>query len=59
MPTGSLGGEFNTLAANSALGRNFEGIHWRTDYTESLKLGEAVAISFVLDTREASATREA
>ena len=33
------------------MGRNFAGIHWRSDYTESLKLGEAVAISLLRDQR--------
>jgi hypothetical protein len=45
----SVGGELNKLAANVALGRNFAGIHWRSDYTESIKLGEAVAISILED----------
>ena len=47
----TVGGELNKLAANVALGRNFAGIHWRADYTESLKLGEAVAISILRDQR--------
>ena len=47
----TVGGELNKLAANIALGRNFAGIHWRTDYTGSLKLGEAVAISILRDQR--------
>jgi hypothetical protein len=41
----TVGGELNKLAANVAIGRNFAGIHWRSDYAESLRLGEAVAIS--------------
>ena len=41
----------NKLAANIALGRDFAGIHWRADYTESVKLGEAVAISILRDQR--------
>src|SRR5205823_1929665 len=47
----TVGGELNELAANVALGRNFAGIHWRADYMESLKLGEAVAISILRDQR--------
>ena len=47
----TVGGELNKLAANVALGRNFAGIHWRADYTESVKLGEAVAISILRDQR--------
>jgi hypothetical protein len=46
-----VGGELNKLAANVAIGRNFAGIHWRSDYTESVKLGEAVAISVLEDHR--------
>jgi hypothetical protein len=45
----TVGGELNKLAANIAMGRNFAGIHWRSDYAESLKLGEAVAISVLRD----------
>jgi hypothetical protein len=47
----TVGGELNKLAANVAMGRNFAGIHWRSDYTESLRLGEAVAISLLRDQR--------
>jgi hypothetical protein len=47
----TVGGELNKLAANIAIGRNFAGIHWRSDYTESVKLGEAVAISVLEDQR--------
>ena len=47
----TVGGELNKLAANVSIGRNFAGIHWRSDYTESLKLGEAVAISVLEDHR--------
>jgi hypothetical protein len=36
-------GELNKLAANIAIGRNMAGVHYRTDYTESLKLGEKIA----------------
>jgi hypothetical protein len=31
------------------VGRNIAGVHWRSDYTESLKLGEAVAIGVLRD----------
>ncbi len=43
----SVGGELNKVAANIAMGRNFAGIHWRTDYAEALRLGEAVAIGIL------------
>ena len=48
-PALTVGGELNKLAANIATGRNFAGIHYRSDYTESLKLGEAVALSILKD----------
>lgn len=44
-------GELNKLAANIGLGRNSAGIHWRTDASASLALGEAVAISILRDER--------
>jgi hypothetical protein len=47
----TVGGELNKLASNVATGRNIAGIHWRTDGIESLKLGEAVAISVLRDQR--------
>ncbi|MDY7228891.1 vanadium-dependent haloperoxidase [Hyalangium rubrum] len=40
----TLGGELDKLAANMALGRNMAGVHWRTDYSESLRLGEQIAL---------------
>ncbi|MDB4949670.1 MAG: Vanadium haloperoxidase [Gemmatimonadetes bacterium] len=43
----TIGGEINKLAGNVALFRNAAGVHWRTDYTESLLLGEAVAIGLL------------
>ena len=45
----TVGGELNKIASNVALGRNIAGVHWRSDGTESLKLGEAVAISILKD----------
>lgn len=47
--TMTVGGELNKLASNVALGRNIAGVHWRSDATDSLKLGEAVAISVLKD----------
>jgi hypothetical protein len=45
----TIAGELNKLAANVALARNFAGVHWRSDYTESIKLGEMVATYFLHD----------
>lgn len=39
----TIGGELNKLASNVAMGRTMGGVHWRTDNTRSLRLGEAVA----------------
>jgi hypothetical protein len=47
----TVGGELNKIAANVALGRNTAGVHWRSDATESLKLGEAIAIGLLKDQR--------
>jgi len=47
----TLGGELNKLAANVSNARNFAGIHWRTDYSESIKLGEAVAMGILEEQR--------
>lgn len=43
----TIGGELNKVAANIAIGRNMAGVHWRSDYTESVKLGEKVALSIL------------
>lgn len=47
-----VGGELNKLAANIALGRDFAGVHWRSDGSEGMQLGEAVAIGLLQDYRE-------
>jgi len=43
----TVGGELDKVAANIALGRSMAGVHWRSDYTESVKLGEAIAIGIL------------
>jgi hypothetical protein len=47
----TVGGELNKLASNVAFGRNFAGIHWRSDTSESLKLGEELAIRYLAEDR--------
>ena len=47
----TIGGEMDKIAANIAIGRNHAGVHWRSDYADSLLLGEAVAISILRDQR--------
>jgi len=46
-PPLTVGGELNKLAGNVALGRNAAGVHWRSDYDQSLLLGEQVAIGIL------------
>jgi hypothetical protein len=43
----TIHGELNKLAANIAIGRNGAGVHYRSDYTASLILGEEVSISIL------------
>ncbi len=47
----TVGGELDKVAGNIALARNFAGVHWRTDYSESLRLGEAIAIGILEEQR--------
>lgn len=47
----TIGGELNKVAANISIGRNMAGVHWRSDYTESVKLGERVALSILYKQR--------
>ena len=43
----TVGGELDKLAENISIGRNFAGIHWRTDMTEGMRLGEEVALGIL------------
>lgn len=43
----TVGGELHKLAANVAIGRNAAGVHYRSDYTKSLAMGEAVAVALL------------
>lgn len=43
----TVGGELNKLAANISVGRNMAGIHWMSDFTEAVVLGETVAIRWL------------
>lgn len=42
-------GELNKMASNIAVGRDAAGVHWRSDMTEGMKLGEAVAAQLLLE----------
>ncbi|BBD63755.1 twin-arginine translocation pathway signal [Nostoc commune NIES-4072] len=50
-PPLTVGGELNKLATNYAIGRGHGGIHWRSDGSAALALGEEVAISLLRDER--------
>jgi hypothetical protein len=43
----TVGGELDKVAANIPTGRNAAGIHWRTDFTEGVALGERVALGIL------------
>ncbi len=43
----TVGGELNKIASNVAMGRSMGGVHWRSDNTRSLRLGEEVAIEIL------------
>ena len=45
----SINAEINKLAFNIAMGRDWAGIHYRSDTIAGLQLGEAVAISILQD----------
>jgi hypothetical protein len=50
-PPLTIGGELNKLAVNFGFGRNWAGIHWRSDASASMALGEEVAIAMLRDER--------
>lgn len=47
----TVGGELNKLAANISIGRDFAGVHWRSDSIEGMFLGERIAINVLRDLR--------
>lgn len=47
----TVGGELDKLASNISLGRDFAGVHWRSDSTEGLRLGEKVAVELLRERR--------
>jgi hypothetical protein len=40
-------GELNKLASNISIGRDWAGVHYFTDYIESLRMGERIAIGIL------------
>lgn len=43
----TLEGELNKLAANISIGRDMAGVHYFTDYYDSLRMGEKIAIGIL------------
>ena len=50
-PPLTVGGELNKLAVNFGFGRNWAGIHWRSDAAASMAVGEEVAIGMLREER--------
>lgn len=48
-PNLTVEGELNKLSASIGIGRNLAGVHYLSDYIESVHLGEQVAINFLRD----------
>jgi hypothetical protein len=46
-PDLTVGNELNKLAANIAIGRNAAGVHYRSDCSESVYLGEEIALDIL------------
>lgn len=42
-----VGDELNKLAANISIGRNMAGVHYYSDYIDSLRMGEEIAIGIL------------
>ncbi|WP_435333867.1 vanadium-dependent haloperoxidase [Haloarchaeobius sp. TZWWS8] len=42
-------GELHKLAENMSIGRNWAGIHYRSDAADGYRLGEAVALAYLVD----------
>lgn len=45
----TVGTELNKLASNIGIGRNTAGVHWHSDYEQSMYLGESTAINMLQD----------
>ena len=43
----TVGGELNKLCSNISIGRNMAGVHYFTDYIESIRLGEQIACAIL------------
>ncbi|UQR67107.1 vanadium-dependent haloperoxidase [Bradyrhizobium sp. C-145] len=47
----TIAGELDKVASNIAIGRNMAGVHWRTDYSASMLLGQRIATSVLYHLR--------
>ena len=45
----TVAGELNKLAANISIGRDWAGVHYYSDYKQSLLMGEAIAIGLLAE----------
>lgn len=45
----TIQGELDKLAANISIGRNMAGVHFYSDYYDSLRMGERVAVGILLE----------
>lgn len=45
----TIQGELDKLAANISIGRNMAGVHYYSDYFDSLRMGERVAVGILLE----------
>lgn len=50
-PSLTVGGELDKLAANVALGRDFAGVHYRSDSEAGMALGEELALAVLAEVR--------
>jgi hypothetical protein len=55
LPAPNVGAELNKLATALSMGRNFAGIHWRSDAWQGLLLGESIAKAWLKSERAKSA----
>ena len=45
----TIQGELDKLAANIAIGRNMAGVHFYSDYYDSLRMGERIAVGILME----------
>jgi len=48
-PALTIQGELDKLAANISIGRNMAGVHYYSDYYDSLRMGERIAIGILME----------